>query len=161
MKKTITQFFLLLGLAAAVLAATTPNFTGTWKFDPAKSTGGKTWPADTVLVIRQFGDRVEMKYRTGEKDLSSGVYIADGQARKTYHARTDNAFVTARWKNNDLVVTTNYQIIWEMGDTAPVSDTERWSLANNGQTLVRKTSDGKVVEFEKQPEEKKVEAPKK
>ncbi len=161
MKKAVTQFFLLLWLAGAMMAATTPNLSGTWKFDPSKSTGGKTWPRDTVLVIHQFGDRVEMKYRAGDKDLSSGVYIADGQPRKTYHARTDNAFVQVRWKNNDLVVTTHYQIIWEMGDTAPVSDTERWSLANNGQTLVRKTSDGKVVEFEKQAEEKKVEAPKK
>jgi hypothetical protein len=155
MKKTFAQFFLLLGLAGALIAATTPNFTGTWKYDPAKSTGGKGLPADTVLVIHQYGDRVEMKYRAGDKDLSSGAYIADGQPRKTYHAKTEDAFVRVKWQNDDLVVTTNHVIMSEIGDVAPVTDTERWSLANNGQTLVRKSSDGKVIEFEKMPEPNK------
>ncbi len=162
MKKSLTQFFLLLGLATAMMASSTPtpNFAGSWKYDPAKSTGAKGMPEDTVLVIRQFGDRVEMKYKSGDKELSSGAYIADGKPRKTYHARTESAFVRVRWQKDDLVVTTNHVMTSDFGDVAPAVDTERWSLENNGQVLVRKTSDGKVVEFEKMPEEKKQETKK-
>jgi hypothetical protein len=155
MKKSIANFLLLLLFSAAVMADTTPNLTGTWRFDPAKSTNAKGLPADTVLTIRQLGDRVEMKYRSGDKDLSSGAYIADGQPRKTYHAKTEEAFVRVRWEKDGLVVRTNHVMRSDYGDVAPVTDTERWSLANNGQTLVCKTSDGKVLEFEKVAEAKK------
>ncbi len=161
MKKSLALIFLLVVFCAAVIAATTPNLTGTWKFDPAKSIGAKGWPADMVLVIRQFGNRVEMKYRSGDKELSSGAYIADGKPRKTYHAKTEDAFVRVDWQKDDLVVTTNHVMMSEIGDMAPVVDSERWSLANNGQTLVRKTSDGKVMEFEKVEEPKKAEPAKK
>ncbi len=155
MKKSIAQFSVLLVLAATVMADTAPNLTGTWKFDPAKSTNAKGFPADTVLTIRQIGNRVEMKYTAGDKDLSSGAYIADGQPRKTRQAKTEQAFVRVRWQKDNLVVTTNHVMMSEIGDVAPVVDTERWSLANNGQRLVCKTSDGKVLEFEKVGEGKK------
>ncbi len=151
----LRKLLLVILLASTALAAKKdtkpPDLSGTWQFDSAKSTGGRAdWTPDTILVIRQFGNRVEIDRRAADVQFSSDAYIVDGKDRQAYKTRADEAYLNAHWEKNGMVVMVHHVLNSEIGDVAPVRDVDTWTLADQGKTLIHKASDGKTFVFHKQ-----------
>ena len=147
----LRKVLLLMALVSSALAATgpsRPDFSGSWQFDPAKSSAGSDWAPENTLVIRQSGDRLDMERMAGEAQLWKGTYITDGKARPLYSTANEQAFLSARWQKKDLIVTVEHVMRSELADSS-MKDVDRWTLGNDGQTLIHKTSDGKTLVFQK------------
>jgi len=139
---------LLASTAVAAVGPARPDFSGTWQFDPAKSSPKADWVPENTLVIRQVGDRLEMDRMAGDAQISTGAYITDGKSRPLYKTANEQVFITARWQKKDLVVTIDHIMPGELADSS-MKDVDRWTLTDNGQTLVHTTSDGKKLVFHK------------
>jgi len=147
----LRNLLLVLALVSTVMAAagpSRPDFSGTWQFDPSKSSAKTDWSVENSLVIRQSGDRLEMDRMAGEAQLSTGAYNTDGKTRPLYKTPNEEAFLTARWSKKDLVVTVEHSSRGELADSS-MKDVDLWTLADGGQTLIHKTSDGKTLVFHK------------
>jgi hypothetical protein len=120
----------LLGFVVSAAAASATNFTGTWKFDRAKSDASPTdTPKKMSLKIHQSGAKMSVWYsitdNLGDHDWGSN-YTLDGKAN---HNSWDGIEVKSsqEWNGDSLVFNV------KRGANSQYKET--WSLSPDGKTL--------------------------
>ena len=131
MKQVILSAALAVALMAGVSAQDTPNFTGSWKPDPARSkTIGGLGPAQTITVE---GSKMTI-VRTSAGNSSSVVYMLDGTPSKNMLGQAGNQreiTYTSKWEGNVLVTT--------YAPSPLYTDVERRSIEADGTMKVEVT----------------------
>ena len=152
---------LLLALAAAGAMAATKDqqidFSGTWKLNMQKSKGAPDWRPDTVLVVLQSPYQVHFVYflnGDAPSPFESRDYVTNGKESKLYATGNEEAYASVRWTSkNVLQVRTHHLVRNEIADT-DWTETDTWTLSDDGKTLTHKLSDGKTLVYDKQEKEK-------
>lgn len=134
--RRFATFALTLGLAAGPLSAqATPNFSGTWALDLARSNFGELpAPQSRVDVIDHQEPRLVIKRTTvnaGTEVLTSLTYVVDGQPHQNSAGGAPVSSVL-KWEGTTLVVTST--LTTPQGE---VSITDRMSLSADGNTLTQ------------------------
>lgn len=132
--------------------ATKPDFSGTWKLDPAASvvTPPPGEAAGTVsatllepIVVKQTADTLAVTQKLGD-DQFTFSYRLDGSTSKlawpSGPGETVEATAVAKWDGDTLRIATHIPINGRVYD-----NTEGWSLANNRLTIALTTSRGKQL----------------
>ncbi len=148
----------LAGTGAMAAAKDMPvNFSGTWKLNMKKSKGAPDWRPDTVLVVLQSPYQVHFAYFLNadvEKPFQNYDYVTNGKERQLYAVATEIAYGSAHWNNkNILEVRTHHVVRAEVADT-DWTETDVWTLSADGKTLTNKSSDGKILVYDKQEKDK-------
>jgi hypothetical protein len=152
---------LLLALAAAGAMAATKDrqvdFSGTWKLNLQKSKGAPDWRPDTVLVVLQSPYQIHFAYflnADATQPFENQDYVTNGKEARAYATANEVAYASARWTGkNVLQVRLHHVIHAEVADT-DWSETDTWTLSDDGRTLTNKTSDGKIIVYDKQAKDK-------
>jgi len=130
MKRAILSAALAVAFVAGVSAQGKPDFTGTWKPDPARSkTIGGLGPALTITVE---GSKMTI-VRTVAGNSSSTVYLLDGRPSKNtigVPGRQAEITYTSNWEGNVLVTT------WS---NPTITNVERRSIQDDGTMKVEVT----------------------
>lgn len=124
--------------AAFAQTAATPDFSGTWKLNLAKSKLDKHETITSeMLVITSADSSLEFRYTINGKDYTHR-YITDGKERpiaEVLGRRVSphlNTMVKAQWQKSVLVV----EQITRTGDESEIMHlTLRWMLSSDGRTL--------------------------
>jgi hypothetical protein len=125
----LAAVFLLIGDAHAA----TPNFSGEWKFNPAKSNFG-SFPAPQSIVrkITQRGSKLSMtntqKGAQGEVTTEL-VYSTDGKA-VTNKAQGGEFKGSAQWIGDKLLIESSRE-----ANGASLTQKDIWTLSADGKTL--------------------------
>jgi hypothetical protein len=144
MSMKMKRFLPAAGILAVVLLlpalslAQTPNLTGTWAFDAAKSQvpdmggrGGMGGGGD--IAIKHEGTTVSITTtrtgRDGEPTTNTETFSTDGKPT-TVEGRMGASSVTAKWEGRNLMVTTSRQT--QRGD---FSTAVTYSLSADGKVL--------------------------
>jgi hypothetical protein len=151
----------LLALAAAgALAAAKDgriDFSGTWKLNLQKSKGAPDWRPDTVLVILQSPYQIHFAYflnADATQPFENHDYSTNGKEAKIYATANETAYVSARQTSKKVLqVRTHHVARAEVADT-DWTETDTWTLSDDGKTLTNKLSDGKIIVYDKQAKEK-------
>ena len=149
--KTARNVLLVLFLVGLAMAATKPvsDLPGTWKFVPAKSAGGHSFPPDTTLVVKEFGARIYFEYWANNHVFRRESYRTDGTAEKAYSTPNEQVTTQGKIHKNELIITTNHIMENEIGSQS-FSETDRWILSDGGKALTLKPSDNKTLVFERE-----------
>ena len=122
----------------------TPNLSGTWSLDPARTTA-PYHPLSAVLKIEQTGLQLNYKYFENGTLKYGGTLIADGKERERYKTRVDRVYYRARWVKGELVIVTRgFQ---DAMGTQSYSYTDRWMASSDGNTLTHTLADKKVAVY--------------
>lgn len=121
-------------LAAALHAATPPDFSGDWKLNLARSDYG-SMPAPQVLTRSVKHNDPVLEYKSYQKGRSGEVtseikYTTDGKPCVN-RLQNSEAKGTAKWVGDDLWI--EYALDYK-GLT--ITSKEIWELADGGRTLV-------------------------
>jgi hypothetical protein len=128
-----------------------PDFSGTWKLDPAASvvtpapgTSGGVSPALLEpIVVKQNADTLSLTQKPGD-DAFTFTYRLDGSTSKlawpSGAGETVEATAVAKWDNDKLQIATTIPI-----NGAVYKNTETWSLTRDRLTIELVTSRGKQV----------------
>lgn len=150
---------LALATSGAMMAAKDRpvNFSGTWKLNVKKSKGAPDWRPETVLVVLQSPYQVHFAYFLNadvEKPFQGYDYVTNGKERQLYATGNETAFGSARWNNNNILqVRMRHVVRSEIADT-DWTETDTWMLSDDGKTLTNKSSDGKILVYDKQEKDK-------
>ena len=130
-KRSFLTAALAIALVAGVGAQGKPDFTGSWKPDPARSkTIGGLGPAQTITVD---GSKMTI-VRTVAGNSSSVVYMLDGTPSKNLLGQPGNqreVTYTSKWEGNVLVTT--------YAPSPAYTDVERRSIEADGTMKVEVT----------------------
>jgi hypothetical protein len=151
MKKIVLPLFLFF----ALIAYAEPNLSGTWKLDADASSGPPPAKGASLLVITQSGNDLTFDYygaSNGQRGdlIESNNYVLDGIEHRGNKTRTYITFVRAYWQKKALIVRTR-AILDSVGEQT-FTDEQRWSVSDDGKTLIGKFSDGTKTVWERQPE---------
>ena len=131
MKRAFLSAALAVALVAGAAAQDKPDFTGSWKPDPARSkTIGGLGPAQTITVE---GSKMTI-VRTVAGNSSSVVYMLDGTPSKIMAGPPGNQreiTYTSKWEGNVLVTTYTPSPLY--------TDVERRSIEADGTMKVEVT----------------------
>jgi hypothetical protein len=152
---------LLLTLAVAGTMAASKNtlidFSGTWKLNMQKSKGAPEWRPDTVLVILQSPYQIHFAYFLNAdvtKPFENRDYQINGKEAQIYATANETAYVSVRQTNKKVLqVRTHHVAHSEIADT-DWTETDSWTLSDDGKTLTNKLSDGKTIVYDKQAKDK-------
>jgi hypothetical protein len=144
------RLLLTLALGAAVCSiapaqtAATPDLSGTWKLNLAKSKldkHNKIKSQTITITITTSGDTIQFHYATDPKDLLY-TYVSDGKERPLgIWTENEDSSVKATWENSVLVLD---QAVGPPGQLR-IHSIDRWSLAADGKTLLQDPhSNGKL-----------------
>jgi hypothetical protein len=138
MKNLILAFALaaFAGLASGQ-TATAPDFSGTWKLNPAKSTFPSKKPPTRpeTITITSDGDAIQFHHSGDPKDRLPTFFV-DGKEHpiQIWAENFEHHFVKAAWEKSILVI----QYIDTPAPGYGVTYyTERWSLSRDGKTLTK------------------------
>ena len=141
--KAMHRLLLSLALGAAFAStafaqtAATPDFSGTWKLNLAKSKLDKhnTISSETVTITSKDAT-IEFHYATDGKEHTH-TYIADGKERRIAEVQGGYVVQKAAWKNNALVIEQSGRSDPSpgFGGTELWLTGERWTLSSDGHTL--------------------------
>ncbi len=145
MRLTALVFALLCLASVAAGAQSVPYLGGDWKLDRDATTEDMRWNRTTNLHISQSEDDIRFDYYDGRHLLGSDVFVADGHERPRYVTRIERAYARARWNKSGLEILTRSFLDLEGYRSYSMSD--RWEISADGQQLVDKSSDGKVMVF--------------
>jgi hypothetical protein len=132
MKKLMSTLFVIAAASGMAMAAN-PDFSGTWKMNPDKSTFGpmpapgsiieKIDHKDPVLSIERSGDQAyTTKYSTDGTETTNSMMGADMKSKAT-------------WEGKTLVVNSNID-----AGGATIKLVTKYSLSEDGKTLTEATS---------------------
>lgn len=132
--------------------STKPDFSGTWKLDPAKSAvaappGGRAGDVSPQLlepiVVKQTSDQLVVTQKPGDTPFTL-VYRLDGSpstlAWPAGGTETVDATAVAKWDGDKLRIATRIPINGHVYE-----NTETWSIAGGRLTIELVTSHGKDV----------------
>jgi len=158
--RNVLTTVLLALLAASAMAASKDrliDFSGTYKLNMQKSKGAPDWRPDTVLVVLQSPYQIHFVYFLNGDAVSpfeSHDYVTNGKESKLYVAATEEVYASSKWTSKYvLLVRTHHLVRNEIADT-DWTETETWTLSEDGKTLVNRGADGKVLVYDKQQKEK-------
>jgi len=154
------QFLITITLVIAVVfpvfaaAAETPDLSGTWVLNVAKS----TLPKDSTIksgtiVIENKKSAIVFRYKTDGKK-STETYTPDGKKRVSVNMSSGQLNSSASWHDSVLVIESTLDIkvpnaIVAVTGLKPVIDT--WTLTAEGRTLTQDADDHKeIYVYEKQ-----------
>lgn len=142
------------GLAFAVSAATTTDFSGTWEFNPQKSENiGMMSQAKMTMTIRQTPEALDVDARTsfqGQESTMTTHYDLNGKAVTNQSPMAGPSETVSKWQDGKIVTTWTSQ-----GAVAgsQVVRLETRSLSSDGKTMkmesVRGSNPPVVMVFDK------------
>ena len=156
MRQLLITITLVLAVMYPVLAQTTatPDFSGTWVLDAAKSTLSKDSTIKSqTLVIDNKKSAIIFHYKTDGKKLTE-TYTPDGKKRVSANLSSGQLTSSANWRDSVLVIESTLDIkvpnaTLVVTGLKPVIDT--WTLAADGRTLTHDAADHKeIYVFQKQ-----------
>ncbi|MFZ3212599.1 MAG: hypothetical protein WA188_13905 [Terriglobales bacterium] len=145
--------------AAGAMAAKNQqvDFSGTWKLNMQKSKGAPDWRPDTVMVVLQSPYQVHFVSFLNADAVSpfeSRDYVTNAKESKLYSAANEEAYASARWTSKYVLqIRMHHLVRAEIADT-DWTETDTWTLSDDGKTLTNRTSDGKIIVYDKQQKEK-------
>jgi hypothetical protein len=138
---------IVLGLmfaSVAAFAAAKPDFSGSWKLDPAKSDFGQMKAPDKMERVIEHKDpeiKVKTTQSTPNGDRSTETaYTIDGKEQKQDSPR-GAVMYTPKW-DGDAVVIESRRSVTVGGQQVDITGVERWSLTDGGKSM---TIDTKMV----------------
>jgi hypothetical protein len=142
----ITVLFVVFAASLAAQSASTPDFSGTWAINIAKSTLAKdsTLKSETIEISNKKSNIV-FHYKTNGKK-STETYTPDGQNRVTQDLGSSQLISKASWQGPALVVESVLEIkipsvTVSVSGLKPVVD--KWTLTPDGRTLTHESDGGK------------------
>jgi len=158
-RKAVGAMLLAL-LALATVAATKDklvDFSGTWKLNVKKSNGALDWRSDTVLVVLQSPYQIHFTYflnPDATQPFENHDYVTNGKEAQLYATGSETAYASVRWTNKRVLqVRLHHVVRSEIADT-DWTETDTWTLSDDGKTLINKSSDGKTIVYDKQEKDK-------
>jgi hypothetical protein len=141
---------LVLGATFPALAQTTatPDFSGSWVLNAAKSTLAKDNKIKSeTIAINYKKSTIVFRYKTDGKKATE-TYTPDGQQRVTRDMSSSQLISKATWQDSALVIESVLQIkipnvVVNVSGLKPVID--RWTLGPDGRTLSHETDDPKQI----------------
>jgi hypothetical protein len=122
--------------------AATPDFSGTWVFNPAKSKHAmKVVGGSETIKIASSGTTLEFHFIKHDKEWTEW-YTTDGR-RRTQKAIGSSVYCSARWKKGVLITETGGRL--NSIDNTFTQDTSRWSLSSDGRILTRETDEPNII----------------
>jgi hypothetical protein len=116
-----------------------PDLSGTWVFNPAKSTLPKgAAPDSETLVITCAGERIDIAASAaGKQHLTT--WTTNGKEHTQNSSDNIEIYASARWKKGVLFTESGVRAVIGGGMDRPdfAKDRERWSLSADGRTLTR------------------------
>lgn len=142
--------------AACLLTAQTPEFTGVWKADVAKSKFAGPPPSNELMLVERQGAMLKITSgvtdRHGEYRSSVAYNTTGSESKNDYHGLP----MKSRARFEDDVLSINSQVAGER----PTSISEKYKLSSDGKTLELQSTvsmNGKersqTVVFDRQPNE--------
>jgi hypothetical protein len=133
------------------------DFSGTWKLNAKKSRGAPDWRPDTVLVVLQSPYQIHFTYflnQDASQAFENHDYITNGKETKLYATGAESAYASVRWAGKSVLqVRTKHVVRSEIADT-DWTETDTWSLSDDGKTLTNKSSDGKTIVYDRSVKDK-------
>jgi hypothetical protein len=150
MRLLLVSSTLVLAVMFSALTQTTaaPDLSGTWVFNPAKSTLAKDNKTKSeTIVIDYKKSAIIFHYKTDGKK-STETYTPDGQKRVTENLSSGQLISKASWRDSVLVIESTLDIkvpgvTVAVTGLKPVVDT--WTLAADGRTLTHDADDHKEI----------------
>jgi hypothetical protein len=136
----MTRRFILFSLFLAalfsmggVVRAASPNFSGDWKLNPAKSNFG-SFPAPQSATRKIVQDGVKLSLTTVQKGAKGDVtgefaYTTDGKP-VTNHSATGETKGSAQWIGDKLMIESSRDV-----QGATLSQKDIWTLSPDSKTL--------------------------
>ena len=150
----------MLALLVLGTVAATKNkldFSGTWKVNMKKSRGAPDWRPETVLVVLQSPYQIHFTYFINEdasQPFENHDYVTNGKETKLYATGAEIAYASVRWTSKSVLEVRMHHVVRsEVADT-DWTETDTWTLSDDGKTLTNKVSDGKVMVYDKQEKDK-------
>jgi hypothetical protein len=129
-------------------AIATPDFSGTWVLNSAKSTLAKdnTIKSESIVIVYKKS-AIVFHYKTDGKKATE-TYTPDGQKRVTENMSSGQLTSKASWHDSALVIESTLDIkvpnvTVVVTGLKPVIDT--WTLAADGRTLTHDADDHKEI----------------
>lgn len=138
----LVSLALTLGAANAVFAQAKPDFSGTWRFNQAKSSAniaGNTpnVPFPSQIVVKQTPTELAVEFSSVRQQPLSAVFKLDGSKVNVQAPSGITETGEARMEGTTLVITTRRTFSSPAGDT--VADfKEVWTL-DGGALMIQKT----------------------
>jgi hypothetical protein len=133
------RFFRLIAvvlMAAACIAAETPNFSGIWKLDPSKSDFGQQIPPQSAeYVVRHVGSTVAFNYTQDGKTTRVDL-VPDNEERVTSTTEETAIWTRAYFSGNVLVIESRERRRYGTQAANGVGWSSRWSLSPDGGELI-------------------------
>jgi hypothetical protein len=150
MRQLLIAITLALAVAFSALAQNpvTPDLSGTWVFNPAKSTLRKDSAIKSeTIVIDYKKSTIVFHYKTDGKK-STETYTPDGQKRVATDMSSGQLISKTSWQDSVLVIESTLQVkvpnvVVTVSGLKPIID--RWTLAPDGRTLSHETDDPKQI----------------
>ena len=150
---TIILVFALM-VSASAQTSVTPDLSGTWVLNIAKSSLAKETAIKTqAVMIESKKSEIVFHYKTDGKK-STETYTPDGKKRVSVNMSLGQLNSVASWRDSVLVVESTLDIKVPNATVVvtglkPVVDT--WTLSSDGRTLTHDANDHKeIYVFEKQ-----------
>ena len=158
-RNTVATLWLALAAVGAMAASKDRqvDFSGTWKLNMQKSKGAPDWRPDTVLVVLQSPYQVHFVYFLNGDAVSpfeTHDYVTNGKESKLYVAATEEAYASVRWTSKYVLQVRMHHLVRnEIADT-DWTETDTWTLSDDGKTLTHRISDGKMLVYDKLQKDK-------
>ena len=156
MRQLLFAITLVFAVMFSALAQTiaTPDFSGTWALNAAKSTLLKdnTIKSQAMVIVKK-NSAIVFHYKTDGKKLTE-TYTPDGKKRVSLNMSSGQLTSSASWHDSALVIESTLDIKVPNATVVvtglkPVIDT--WTLAADGRTLTHDAADHKeIYVYEKQ-----------
>jgi hypothetical protein len=158
--KNFVPLVLVVFLAAGAMAAGKDrlvNFSGTWKLNMRKSRGAPDWRPETVLVVLQSPYQIHFTYflnSDARQAFENHDYITNGKEQQLYATGNEIAYASVRWTSKSVLqVKLHHVVRSEIADT-DWTETDTWTISDDGKTLTNKLSDGKTIVYDKADQDK-------
>jgi hypothetical protein len=153
MSRRRAQFILFAAAALAVISigavaqeGVTPDLSGIWVLNPAKSNVQKKVKLDPeTLVIKCAGNSIEITtFWSGKQALE--MFVADGKEHATDTGSGGQLYSKAQWKKSVLFTEIGARVTAaNIGPYDFLTDKQRWSVSPDGLVLTRELEDPKEI----------------
>jgi hypothetical protein len=135
-------------LSAAAVEPGPLGFAGRWRLDMARTKANRAETTASILEIQQSGQEIRVTSFNGERLLGTDVFITDGKDHKWYVSRIEKVYSRAELKKGALLIR-KYSVLDLFGYQS-YTETDRWIVSPDGQTLTAELSDGNRLVYERE-----------
>jgi hypothetical protein len=140
MKNSIVVLCLILLTCSLALAASIPDFSGTWTRDGTESDAmatvmdGKMMPVSADLVIKHTEGKIDVESRWTHKASTVKSYLLNGAENSSSDDQGNLTTYIASWEGSRLIIDEKISAKTPFGPAEIIKRSE-WSLSDNGSTL--------------------------